>query len=111
MTDDNSSMSANQFDSQLTALDPMFDGVEARRHLVRTGRIAERLARGPGLANAMTKRLLVNESYMDLDSAIERLQEGPYIDDLQLRRLKKRKLQLKDFIALLESELILDLDA
>ena len=33
--------------------------------------IAERLAAGPLLANAMTKRLLVNESYMDLDSAIE----------------------------------------
>jgi enoyl-CoA hydratase/carnithine racemase len=34
-------------------------------------KIADRLAAGPGLANAMTKRLLVNESYMDLDSAIE----------------------------------------
>lgn len=33
--------------------------------------IAGRLAAGPGLALAMTKRLLVNESYMDLDSAIE----------------------------------------
>jgi enoyl-CoA hydratase/carnithine racemase len=34
-------------------------------------KLADQLARGPGLANAMTKRLLVNESYMDLDSAIE----------------------------------------
>ncbi len=33
--------------------------------------LADRLAAGPGLANAMTKRLLVNEAYMDLDSAIE----------------------------------------
>ncbi len=33
--------------------------------------LAEKLARGPGLALAMTKRLLVNESSMDLDSAIE----------------------------------------
>jgi enoyl-CoA hydratase/carnithine racemase len=33
--------------------------------------IARRLATGPGLALAMTKRLLVNERGMDLDSAIE----------------------------------------
>jgi len=33
--------------------------------------LATRLASGPTLAHAMTKRLLVNESYMDLDSAIE----------------------------------------
>lgn len=32
---------------------------------------ASRLAKGPLLANSMTKKLLVNESYMDLDSAIE----------------------------------------
>ncbi len=34
-------------------------------------KLADRLAAGPGLANAMTKRLLVDEAYMDLDSAIE----------------------------------------
>ena len=33
--------------------------------------LATRLAKGPTLATAMTKRLLVNESNMDLDSAIE----------------------------------------
>lgn len=33
--------------------------------------LATRMAEGPTLANAMTKQLLVNESYMDLDSAIE----------------------------------------
>jgi enoyl-CoA hydratase/carnithine racemase len=33
--------------------------------------LANRLAEGPLLANAMTKRLLINESNMDLDSAIE----------------------------------------
>jgi hypothetical protein len=37
--------------------------------------------------------------------------EGPYVDQLQVRRLKKRKLWLKDVIARLESELIPDLDA
>ena len=33
--------------------------------------LARELAEGPGLALSMTKRLLVNESQMDLDSAIE----------------------------------------
>ena len=46
-----------------------------------------------------------------LDDVIARMAQGPYVDQLQLRRLKKRKLQLKDFIALIESRLIPDLDA
>ena len=49
--------------------------------------------------------------HRDLDDAIAGMEQGPYIDQLQLRRLKKRKLQLKDFIALIESRLIPDLDA
>jgi len=43
--------------------------------------------------------------------AIDTLQRETYIDQLQLRRLKKRKLQLKDAIAHLESMLIPDMDA
>ena len=49
--------------------------------------------------------------HRDLDDAIARMEHGPYVDQLRLRRLKKRKLQLKDFIALIESRLIPDLDA
>ena len=49
--------------------------------------------------------------HRDLDDAIARMEQGPYVDQLRLRRLKKRKLQLKDFIALMESRLIPDLDA
>ena len=49
--------------------------------------------------------------HRDLDDAIARMEQGPYVDQLRLRRLKKRKLQLKDFIAVLESRLIPDLDA
>ena len=49
--------------------------------------------------------------HRDLHDAIARMEQGPYVDQLQLRRLKKRKLQLKDFIALIESRLIPDLDA
>lgn len=49
--------------------------------------------------------------HRDLDDVISRLQEGAYADQIQLRRLKKRKLLLKDQIARLESELIPDLNA
>lgn len=49
--------------------------------------------------------------HRDLDNAIERLIEVPYVDQLQLTRLKKRKLLLKDIIAKLESQLIPDLNA
>lgn len=47
----------------------------------------------------------------DLDVAILRLEESPSLDELQLRRLKKRKLQLKDRIAAIERLLGPDLIA
>lgn len=49
--------------------------------------------------------------HRDLDDAIARLAEGPFVDELQMRRLKKRKLQLKDYISRIESRLIPDMDA
>ena len=49
--------------------------------------------------------------HRDLDDVIGRLTMDLYVDELQLRRLKKRKLQLKDQIARLESELIPDMNA
>ncbi len=49
--------------------------------------------------------------HRDLDEVIRHLQQDPLTDELQLRRLKKRKLRLKDLIAQSESELIPDLDA
>jgi hypothetical protein len=50
-------------------------------------------------------------SHRDLDYLIDRLQHDPMIDQLRLRRLKKRKLLLKDMIKNIESELIPNLDA
>ncbi|MCK4744001.1 MAG: DUF465 domain-containing protein [Sulfuriflexus sp.] len=47
----------------------------------------------------------------DLNEIIALLQEQTVVDQLQLRRLKKRKLLLKDIIIRLESKLIPDLDA
>ncbi|WP_018232888.1 YdcH family protein [Thioalkalivibrio thiocyanodenitrificans] len=49
--------------------------------------------------------------HRDLDEAIARMAEGPFVDQLQMGRLKKRKLQIKDLIARLESRLIPDLNA
>jgi hypothetical protein len=49
--------------------------------------------------------------HRDLDDVISRLQLDFSVDELQIKRLKKRKLLLKDQINRLESELIPDLNA
>jgi hypothetical protein len=49
--------------------------------------------------------------HRDLDTVIDQLATAIGRDELQLTRLKKRKLLLKDNIARLESKLIPDLDA
>ncbi|MBL1432401.1 DUF465 domain-containing protein [Gammaproteobacteria bacterium AH-315-C21] len=49
--------------------------------------------------------------HRDLDQAIAALVVDPAVDQVRLRRLKKRKLILKDMIASMESELIPDLNA
>jgi hypothetical protein len=49
--------------------------------------------------------------HSDLNDIIDRLAQDPVQDQLQLRRLKKRKLLLKDQIALLKNRLIPDIIA
>jgi hypothetical protein len=49
--------------------------------------------------------------HRDLDAAIEAMRAMPAPDQLQLARLKKRKLRLRDEIALLEDRLIPDIIA
>ena len=49
--------------------------------------------------------------HRDLDEIIAQMAADLGVDDLQLRRLKKRKLMIKDHIARLESQLIPDLNA
>lgn len=51
------------------------------------------------------------QEHKALDETIAELSQTPQVDDLQIRRLKKRKLHLKDTIAWLESQQIPDLDA
>jgi hypothetical protein len=53
----------------------------------------------------------LRQEHRDLDSAIEALQGQPRPDNLQIQRLKKRKLVLKDRISALEDKLLPDIIA
>ncbi|WP_426956869.1 YdcH family protein [Muricoccus radiodurans] len=52
----------------------------------------------------------LRSEHRDLDTVIARLDESRH-DQLQMQRLKKRKLKLKDEIAWLESRLVPDIIA
>lgn len=54
---------------------------------------------------------LLREEHRDLDAAIAALLNNAARDQLQLARLKKRKLRLKDEITILEDQLIPDIIA
>ncbi len=49
--------------------------------------------------------------HRDLDDAINALREKPMVDQLQIARLKKKKLTLKDRIMRLEDQLLPDIIA
>lgn len=51
------------------------------------------------------------QEHRDLDSAIEALQDTPGSDLLQVQRLKKRKLYLRDRISFIEDQLTPDIIA
>jgi hypothetical protein len=79
-----------------------------------------RLSSGSNSAVAMTKdeeRELreqlarLQQEHRDLDVAISALQHSPGSDLLQVQRLKKRKLVLRDRIAFIEDELTPDIIA
>ena len=53
----------------------------------------------------------LRSEHRDLDYVIRRLSEGGPFDQLQMQRLKKRKLALKDQITRLESKLLPDIIA
>lgn len=61
--------------------------------------------------DAMLRRLHeLRSEHRDLDTVIARL-DGSAVDQLQLQRLKKRKLKLKDEVAWLEGRLVPDIIA
>ena len=53
----------------------------------------------------------LKSEHHDLDYVINRLAEEASADQLQIQRLKKRKLALKDNIALVENRLVPDIIA
>ncbi|TDI56727.1 MAG: DUF465 domain-containing protein [Alphaproteobacteria bacterium] len=55
--------------------------------------------------------LQLRQDHRDLDMAIEAVQNKPRLDTLQVRRLKKKKLHLRDRIAALEDLLTPDIIA
>ena len=61
----------------------------------------------------LTQRRIIEleVEHRDLDTVIDALILSGRPDELQLRRLKKRKLQLKDYVTLLKMQLIPDVPA
>lgn len=55
--------------------------------------------------------LRLRQEHRDLDSAIDALQSKPSPDSLQIQRLKKRKLILRDRISALQDKLLPDIIA
>lgn len=53
----------------------------------------------------------LQQEHRDLDAAIEALADAPGADILQVQRLKKRKLFLRDRIAFIEDQLTPDIIA
>jgi hypothetical protein len=62
-------------------------------------------------ADIVRKLMAFREEHRDLDRTISHLVKDSTVDQLRVRRMKKRKLKLKDWISYLESRLIPDLDA
>lgn len=54
---------------------------------------------------------IARRDHRDLDAAIDALRQMPNVDMIQLQRFKKRKLKLRDEIALLADMLIPDIIA
>jgi len=53
----------------------------------------------------------LRQEHRDLDDAISMMAESGGIDTIRIQRMKKRKLALKDRIALLEDQLLPDIIA
>ncbi len=58
-----------------------------------------------------TELAQLRQEHRDLDMAIDALGSKPHLDTLQMQRLKKRKLILKDRISALEDRLLPDIIA
>ena len=64
-----------------------------------------------GQADLMAELHRLKEEHRDLDSAIDALERNVVADQLQIQRLKKRKLTLRDRIAYVEDQITPDIIA
>ncbi len=62
-------------------------------------------------ADLRTRLEALLEEHRDLDAAIDAIRALPGCDQLQLARMKKRKLRLKDEIEMLRDQLLPDIIA
>jgi hypothetical protein len=69
------------------------------------------MSQPPDPAKITSQLIELRIEHRDLDEAIGRLATSIEADELAIKRLKKRKLKIKDMIAYLENQLIPDLDA
>jgi hypothetical protein len=58
-----------------------------------------------------TKIRQLKSEHRSLDESIRRLEDGPPFNPIEMQRLKRRKLALKDQLARLESKLLPDIIA
>ena len=65
----------------------------------------------PDPARITAQLIELRQEHRDRDAAIARLTTDMAADELAVKRLKKRKLRIKDMVAYLENQLIPDLDA
>ena len=66
---------------------------------------------GSGDAALVARLAWLRTQHRDLDAAIDALRELPAPDQLQLARLKRQKLKLRDEIAMIEDQLVPDIIA
>ena len=84
---------------------PFYPAAHARRRYAR--RMNQPI--DPAELSRLARRIVdLRQEHRDLDHAIARLQADIAADELALKRMKKRKLQLKDQIAWIENALIPD---
>jgi hypothetical protein len=87
---------------------PVLPLAEASAGLLRDGRVAA----GHDVDDAQihARRDILRQEHRDLDDAIRALASGTP-DQMQMARLKKRKLRLRDEIAMLDDTLVPDIIA
>jgi hypothetical protein len=69
------------------------------------------MSQPPDTAQLTAQLIELRTEHRDLDEAIAKLAQTIQADELAIKRLKKRKLRIKDMMAYLENKLIPDLDA